>query len=68
MKHPCYELAPSFLLLLHRTLAELSFQVESSTKEFSRLQEKLEQGHRRDLEEKEETLKAREDNLKGGLC
>ena len=41
--------------------------MESSTKEFSRLQEKLEQGHRRDLEEKEETLKAREDSLKGGF-
>ena len=39
--------------------------MESSTREFSRLQEKLEQGHRRDLEEKEEALKAREDNLKG---
>lgn len=50
---------------MRRTLAELSYQVESSTKEFSRLQEKLEQGHRRDLEEKEEALKAREDSLKG---
>lgn len=61
-------LALYLLLLLCRTLADLSFQVESSTREFSRLQEKLEQGHRRDLEEKEEALKAREDNLKGSYA
>ena len=49
----------------HRTLAELSHKVEFSTKEFNRLQEKLEQNYKRELVQREETIKAREDNLKG---
>ena len=48
-----------------RTLAELSHQVEFSTKEFSRLQEKLEQNYKRELVEREEALKLHEESLKG---
>ena len=52
---------------LCRALTDLTRQVEASSREVSSLQQKVDKAHSQGLTQREETLKCREEQLKGQL-
>ena len=54
-------------MYVHRMLSELTHQVESSTREVSQLQAKLEQAHSMRVEEQAQRTKIHQEQLKSKL-